>query len=389
MIFGRLDAISEIGESMGSSQASQDIKNLGAEDVQILKSKFNQVLYVVLITLGRTPDIQREITRIFHRTAMPTEFIVVIQAILHAGKQLQQLHSEEDEESNGCLSATNGQSEILRKLILTAPSPIVIKNAAKLLFSLSKDAADQRDLQNLVISGDQFLEVVRARQKVQLAKEKLDFLITLYHKQLRMSKLEFICVFGMTHLIELPIDVKNYGAFLERGGAGFGGQIKLTGFRNGDIDLSKSLLTYQVGAQKVVKNWWLFLCLGIGLWAGLIRGFVTEYYTGSAYRPVQGMAESCTNVIFGLVLGYKAVIIPTFANAVRIFVSFSFGAMYGIVVAALGMLSTIATGLVINAYGPINVNTGSITELASMSHVFMSGQTLWMLLFGSLRCLRK
>ena len=89
------------------------------------------------------------------------QFIAVIQAILHAGKQLQQLHSEEDAESNGYLRATNVQSELLRKLILTASSPIVIRNAAKLLSSLNKEAADQRDLQNLIISGDQFLEVYR------------------------------------------------------------------------------------------------------------------------------------------------------------------------------------------------------------------------------------
>ena len=73
MIIARLDAVSEIGESMGSPQASQDIKNLDAEDVQILKLEFNRVLSSVLTTLGRAPDIQRGITRIFHRTATPTE----------------------------------------------------------------------------------------------------------------------------------------------------------------------------------------------------------------------------------------------------------------------------------------------------------------------------
>lgn len=75
-----------------------------------------------------------------------------------------------------------------------------------------------------------------------------------------------------------------------------------------------------------------------------------------------------TNVIFGLALGYKSVIIPIFAIAVGIFVSFSFAAMYGIAVAALGMLSTIATGLAIDAYGPISDNAGGIAEMAGMSH---------------------
>lgn len=88
---------------------------------------------------------------------------------------------------------------------------------------------------------------------------------------------------------------------------------------------------------------------------------------------MQDVADSCrtgaaTNVIFGLALGYKSVIIPIFAIAVAIYVSFSLAAMYGIAVAALGMLSTIATGLAIDAYGPISDNAGGIAEMAGMSH---------------------
>jgi len=88
---------------------------------------------------------------------------------------------------------------------------------------------------------------------------------------------------------------------------------------------------------------------------------------------LQDVADSCrtgaaTNVIFGLALGYKSVIIPIFAIAASIFVSFSFAAMYGVAVAALGMLSTIATGLAIDAYGPISDNAGGIAEMAGMSH---------------------
>ncbi|XP_024028652.1 DNA mismatch repair protein MSH3 isoform X2 [Morus notabilis] len=207
MITARLDAVSEIGESMGSSQASQNIEDLAV----VIRPEISHVLSSVLTTLGRVPDIQRGITRIFHRTTTPTEFIAVIQAILYAGKQLQQLHNEEEEEEeegDGKFRAKIVRSELLRKLILTASSPTVIRNAAKLLSSLNNEAADQRDLQNLIISNGQFPEVAEARKKVQLAKEKLDSLITLYRKQLKMSKLEFISVSGVTHLIELSLDVK-------------------------------------------------------------------------------------------------------------------------------------------------------------------------------------
>ncbi|KAF2927786.1 hypothetical protein DAI22_06g230700 [Oryza sativa Japonica Group] len=123
------------------------------------------------------------------------------------------------------------------------------------------------------------------------------------------------------------------------------------------LGLPYSFTIFNFGAQKTVYNWQLFLCVAVGLWAGLIIGFVTEYYTSNAYSPVQDVADSCrtgaaTNVIFGLALGYKSVIIPIFAIAFSIFLSFSLAAMYGVAVAALGMLSTIATGLAIDAYGP-------------------------------------
>lgn len=88
------------------------------------------------------------------------QFIAVIQAILYSGKQLQQLHNdEEEEEGDGKFRGKIVRSELLRKLILTASSPSVIRNAAKLLSSLNKEAADQRDQQNLIISDGQFPEV--------------------------------------------------------------------------------------------------------------------------------------------------------------------------------------------------------------------------------------
>ncbi|KAF3450912.1 hypothetical protein FNV43_RR07001 [Rhamnella rubrinervis] len=135
------------------------------------------------------------------------------------------------------------------------------------------------------------------------------------------------------------------------------------------IALPSSFTIFNFGSQKVA------VVLVCGCWSvgWTCYGFVTEYYTSNAYSPVQDVADSCrtgaaTNVIFGLALGYKSVIIPIFAIALSIFVSFSFAAMYGIAVAALGMLSTIATGLAIDAYGPISDNAGGIAEMAGMSH---------------------
>ncbi|CAD5163412.1 unnamed protein product [Musa acuminata subsp. malaccensis] len=138
------------------------------------------------------------------------------------------------------------------------------------------------------------------------------------------------------------------------------------------VALPSKFTLFNFGEDKTVKNWHLFFCVSVGLWAGLIIGYVTEYFTSNAYRPVQAVADSCrtgaaTNVIFGLALGYKSVIVPIFAIAIAIYVSFSLASMYGIAVAALGMLSTIATGLSIDAYGPISDNAGGIAEMAGMS----------------------
>ncbi|EES00707.1 hypothetical protein BDA96_03G163700 [Sorghum bicolor] len=136
--------------------------------------------------------------------------------------------------------------------------------------------------------------------------------------------------------------------------------------------LPANFTMFDFGQVKQVKNWHLFFCVAIGLWAGLAIGFTTEYFTSNAYSPVRDVADSCrtgaaTNVIFGLALGYKSVIVPVFAIAVSIYVGFTLASIYGIAVAALGMLSTVATGLAIDAYGPISDNAGGIAEMAGMS----------------------
>lgn len=120
------------------------------------------------------------------------------------------------------------------------------------------------------------------------------------------------------------------------------------------------------------NKWAAYACVMCGLWAGLLIGKVTDYMTSYNYSPVKEVSESCetgaaTNIIFGLALGYKSVVIPIFAMAVTIFVSFYFANMYGVALAALGMLSTLSTGLTIDAYGPITDNAGGIAEMTGLS----------------------
>ena len=120
------------------------------------------------------------------------------------------------------------------------------------------------------------------------------------------------------------------------------------------------------------SRWAAYACVMCGLWSGLLIGKVTDYMTSYNYGPVKEVSKSCetgaaTNIIFGLALGYKSVVVPIFAMAVTIFVSFYFANMYGVALAALGMLSTLSTGLTIDAYGPITDNAGGIAEMAGLS----------------------
>jgi len=131
---------------------------------------------------------------------------------------------------------------------------------------------------------------------------------------------------------------------------------------------------HSVGAYETVEvtNWQAFLCIAVGLWAGLLIGIMTEHYTSNRFSHVRGMAASCakggaaTNVIEGLAVGYNSCIVPCFAMAATVYVSFNLCLMYGIALAALGVLSTMSIGLTIDAYGPISDNAGGIVEMADM-----------------------
>jgi len=131
--------------------------------------------------------------------------------------------------------------------------------------------------------------------------------------------------------------------------------------------------TFIIG-DKTVKNWYIFLCVAAGLWSGMVIGYITEYFTSHAYRPVREVAEACetgaaTNIIYGLALGYKSTIIPTFALALTIYLSYSLAGMFGIACAALGILSPLSIDLTIDAYGPICDNAGGIAEMSGMPEV--------------------
>jgi len=123
--------------------------------------------------------------------------------------------------------------------------------------------------------------------------------------------------------------------------------------------------------ERMFTNTGVFITLAAGLIAGLAIGLITEYFTSHRYSPVREVADAsqtgaATNIIYGLSLGYNSAVIPMLILAITVVIGFSFAGMYGIAMAAIGMLGTIAVGLTIDAYGPVSDNAGGIAEMAEM-----------------------
>ena len=112
--------------------------------------------------------------------------------------------------------------------------------------------------------------------------------------------------------------------------------------------------------------WW---CVIAGAVGGVLIGLITEYYTGG--KPVRDIAESgetgpATVMISGLAVGLESVVIPIAVLASIIFVSTGLSGVYGVGIAAVGVLSTVGITMAIDAYGPVADNAGGIAEMSGM-----------------------
>lgn len=114
-----------------------------------------------------------------------------------------------------------------------------------------------------------------------------------------------------------------------------------------------------------------YLAIVVGLIVGALMSIITEYYTAMSKRPVRSIVQQsstghATNIIAGLAVGMESTVLPILVLATGIYGSYHFAGLYGVAIAAAGMMATTAMQLAIDAFGPIADNAGGIAEMSQL-----------------------